>query len=348
MSVLRELTAQLENRRNLDTAGIHAASEDLANEDIDSVLKEGFLTAWSRKGETAEEIAALSYELRKKAINPGINLDQCGGRLIDVVGTGSDRAGTINISTAAVIVVAAAGIAVAKHGNRSITSKCGSADVLEALGVPIHQTPEKLRQCVHQKGIGFIYAPNYHPAFKAIAPVRKKLAERGQSTVFNIMGPLLNPAPLTHQLAGVAQESLLEKYAQVLALLGRKKAWVVHGRAGDQPMDEISTLGPTLIAEIKDGRWRMFEENFRQYFSVPNHDLEDLAGGDARTNAHFIESVLRGEDVSGKTDIILANAAAAIYIAGKSGDFMTALAVAREMIWSGKAFEKLEQWRNFN
>lgn len=339
----------LERGQELSAPEIKRVSELLLSETLDPERKAEILIKMHRKGESANEIAGFAREFKQMAVDPGISVDRCGGIIMDVCGTGADRLDTFNISTATMFVLAAAGIAVAKHGNRSITSQCGGADVLEALGVPIDLTPDQSRDSLEKNGLAFFFAPLFHPAFKQIAPVRRMLAEKGLSSIFNILGPLLNPAPLTHQLVGVSNAQIMQKYVEALHTLGRTRAWVVHGFINEQKslgMDEISLLGPTRIAEVKEGAISVRDEDFRTQFAPDEQmSIESFKGGNAIENARIISSILSGEDVSPKCHIVLVNAAAAFVIAGKAATITEGLTLAREMVWSGKAAEKLKALR---
>lgn len=343
---LSDSTAQLQSGANLDPAQARLALESLLGDADSDDAKAEFLAALARKGETADEIAAFALALRERSINPQIDRAKFSdGILADVCGTGADGAQTINVSTAAMFIVAAAGVPVAKHGNRGITSKCGGADVLEALGVRIELPPEKLKRCVEEIGVGFIFAPAYHPAFKKIAPVRKRLAEKKIRTVFNILGPLVNPARVNAQLLGVFDPSFTEKLARVLRLMGHRRALVVHGFVGDDQrgLDEMSTLGNTQISELTaDGgiKTRTLDAST---FGLRRAALGDLAGGDAQQNAQILQRILSGEERDAKTELVLLNAAAALIVVGRARDFPAALALAREQIQNGAAQKKLHQ-----
>src|SRR5260221_8765995 len=250
MATLDKLTEKATAGAELSREDVSRAMRALLDDAVAEDAKADFLTALARRGETAGEIAAFALELRARAIDPKIDAAQFGGVVLDVVGTGADMANTFNISSCVIFVVAAAGVAVAKHGNRAITSKCGSADVLTALGAKIDVSPDLARRCLETTGVTFLFAQHYHPAFKAISPVRRKLAERKQRSVFNILGPLVNPAHPTHQLVGVFDRALVGKFAEVLRLLEVKHALVVHGDG----LDELSTLGVNTMAELWAGR----------------------------------------------------------------------------------------------
>lgn len=330
-------------RQDLTRNDVAEAIRALLDDAVSDDAKAEFLTALARKGETAEEIAAFATELRARAVDPQIDPARFGGVVLNVVGTGADMAHTFNISSCAIFVAAAAGVAVAKHGNRAITSKCGSADVLAALGAKIELPPDAARRCLETAGVTFLFAPFYHPAFKAIAPVRRKLAERKQRTVFNILGPLVNPARPTHQLIGVFDRALVPKFAEVLRLLGLKHAMVVHGDG----LDELSTMGVNTMAELWAGRIEQTERDFR----VPHTSWrgvavkpEELTGGDPATNAGIVRDVLGGKDRGARRDIVLLNAAAALVVAEKAADFTNGWNLAAELIDSGAALRRLDQF----
>lgn len=343
MNALVELTSTVARGQYLSDADVTKAVAALLDTTEADDSKADFLTALARKGETAEEIAAFAVELRARAVDPQVDAGKFGGVLLDVVGTGADMAHTFNISSCTMFVAAAAGVAVAKHGNRAITSKCGSADVLAALGARIELPPDAARHCLETAGVTFFFAPLYHPAFKVIAPVRKKLAERKQRTVFNILGPLVNPARPTHALVGVFDGGLVGKYASVLQLLGMKHAMVVHGDG----LDELSTMGVNTVAELWAGR---IEQTTRDFRVKPTLDRlgpvkpEELTGGDPAMNAGIVRDVLGGKERGARRDIVLLNAAAALVVAEKAHDFEHGWKLAAELIDSGAAREKLERF----
>jgi len=343
MATLDKLTEKASAGAGLSREDIAEAMRALLDGAVAEDAKADFLTALARRGETAGEIAAFALELRARAVDPKIDPEKFGGVVLDVVGTGADMANTFNISSCTIFVVAASGVAVAKHGNRAITSKCGSADVLTALGAKIELSPEAARRCLETTGVTFFFAPHYHPAFKAISPVRRKLAERKQRSVFNILGPLVNPAHPTHQLVGVFDRALVGKFAEVLRLLEVKHALVVHGDG----LDELSTLGVNTMAELWAGRIEQTERDFR----VPHTSWRgvvvkpgELFGGDATTNAGIVQDILSGKDRSPRRDIVLLNAAAALVVAEKVTDFASGWNAAVELIDSGAAQEKLERF----
>ncbi len=289
-----------------------------------------FLTAMRIKGPTAAELAGLAQSLRSHAVqvNPGID------HLVDTCGTGGGRIKTCNVSTAAALVAAGAGVYVAKHGNRGITSGCGSADVLEALGVKIDCSPDTVAECIRQAHVGFMFAPLYHPAMKYVQPIRKALGFR---TVFNILGPLANPAHAHAHVLGVADEALMPVIIEALKLLGMQYAMVVHSRG----LDEISTAGPTKIAMLKEGRIRSQELDPADV-GITQGRLEDLRVEGPRQSADSLRAVLEGRDKGPKRDIIALNAAGAIMAGGLAPDFKKGLALAAASIDAGQALSCLE------
>ncbi len=281
-----------------------------------------FLTAMRVKGAVADELAGLALSLRTHALKVTTDVDN----LVDTCGTGGAAVKTFNISTAAAFVAAGAGVYIAKHGNRGITSKCGSADVLAELGVKIDCPPQVVAQCIQQARIGFMFAPVFHPAMKFVQPVRRSLGFR---TVFNILGPLANPAAADAQVMGVAAEDLMETIAETLKLLGAKRAMVVHSKG----LDEISTLAATKILSLADGELKSAELT-PQDFGMEPSTVEALSGSDAEVNAGIVKAVLTGKDKGPHRDIVLVNAAAAIIVAGRTdgdGDLVDEFADARKL-----------------
>jgi anthranilate phosphoribosyltransferase len=290
-----------------------------------------FLTAMRIKGATAAELAGLAKSLRSHAVAVKVDIDN----LVDTCGTGGGRFKTSNISTAAAIVAAGAGVYVAKHGNRGITSGCGSADVLEELGVKIDAGAKIVSECIKQAHIGFMFAPMFHPAMKYVQPIRKSLGFR---TVFNILGPLANPAGATAQVMGVADESLMERIAKALKLLGTRYAMVVHSNG----MDEISTAGITKIAELKEGQIISKELNPEDFgFKLAN--LEELKATDAKTSAKVLRDMLSGKESGPRKDIVVLNAAAAVIAGNMADDFGSAIELAEASVGNGKALECMEK-----
>lgn len=292
------------------------------------------LVALRMKGETPQELTGFARVMRDKAVRI-----QCRRRpLLDTCGTGGDSIKTFNISTATAFVAAGAGTAVAKHGNRSVTSQCGSADVLEALGINLQTCAETAAACLDQIGIAFLFAPAFHPAMKHAMPVRRELGIR---TVFNLLGPLTNPAGATCQLLGVPAPQWVEPIACVLANLGSQRALVVHGKGG---LDEISTLGETLVAEVRDGKVKDYAVS-PEDFGVPQAQPQDLAGGDAASNASLLTALLNGK-TGPQRDVVLVNSAAALVAAGLAQNFQQGMDLAARSIDTGAAAAKLEALRS--
>ena len=336
------LITHLENREELGPREIEVAANLLLDESICDDKKQRLLLALSKKGETPAEIAGFVEAFLEHAVDPQITDLDLQGPTLDVCGTGGDQLDLFNISTTAMFIAAAAGAVIVKHGNRGITSKSGGADVLEALGIRIDLPPEGFRMCIEQAGIGFLFAPNYHPAFKAVSAVRKKLAAAGHRSIFNLIGPLLNPARPECQLVGVADRSLCPAFAEILQRLGRESAWVVTGNApGNRSVDEISLMGSTLICKAGAFQDLEDEEITPEDFGMRKCTIEDLKGGDAKTNAIILQNILSGKDSGPKADITILNAAAAIACAGLADHMGDAIEIARETITSGAASERL-------
>jgi anthranilate phosphoribosyltransferase len=317
---------------------------DLGREDTREVMGEimrgeatpaqigGFLVALRAKGETPDEIAGCAEAMRTHVLPVRPRRDD----LVDTAGTGGDGACTINISTAAALVAAAAGAAVAKHGNRAVSSACGSADVLEALGFELEQEPDRIARSIDELGFGFLFAPSHHPAMRHAAPVRKELATR---TVFNVLGPLTNPAGARAQVVGVYSPQLVRTIAEVLARLGSRRAYVVHGAGG---IDELSPVGPNLVCEVVDGSVHERELDPESELGVPRCTVEELRGGSPDENAAAIRQVLAGGN-GGRRSAILLNAAGAIAAGGHAADLREGLELARETVDSGAAADRLER-----
>ena len=342
--MLEKFIPQLATARPLADGQVRLAVEQLTDEKVPAAGKAAFLSALAQKGETPGEIAAFARALRDKSIQPPLDAETRAREILDVVGTGGDRHGTFNISTTTAIVCAAAGVTVAKHGNRAITSQAGSADVLEALGVRIDLTPAEAARSLREHHFAFFFAPNYHPAFKHIAPARKLCAERGQRTIFNFLGPLLNPARPSAMLVGVPRPELCEPLARVLQSLGVRRAMVVCGAvpaAGH--LDELSTLGPNTVAEFYQERGFATSVLSPEQFPVQPAKLADLIGGDCKTNAEIVRRILRGEERGPKLDAVLLNAAAALFIAGKTESLVEGWDLAAEIIDDGRANAKLAE-----
>lgn len=343
--MLDTLTQHLERSEALSVAQISAAVVELIAESVSVESKATFLTALAKKGETPEEIAAFAKEIQARSIQPPLDPATRAQEILDVCGTGGDHVGTFNISTTVAIVCAAAGVIVAKHGNRAVTSKSGSADVLEALGIRVDLSPTEAAIALRDQHFAFIFAPNYHPAFKHIAPARKLCGERKQRTIFNFLGPLLNPIRPTAQLLGVPKRELCEPLARVLQSLGLRRGMVVSGQVGDAQLDELSTLGLNTVAEFYQERGFAVSTLDPKEFPLQAATLADLHGGDREVNAEIIRRILRGEDRGPKLDAVLLNASAGLFLAGRARSMAEGWELAAEVIASGKAFRKLEQLR---
>lgn len=357
--VLRDFLEQLGAGHALTDGQVGRAVAALVDEGVPVEIKAQFLAALAAKGETAEEIAAFARELRDRSISPAIDSAVRAGEILDVCGTGGDRLNTFNISTTVALVAAAAGVTVAKHGNRAITSQSGSADVLEALGIRVDLPPDEAAGFLRDHHFAFFFAPKYHPAFRHIAPARKWCAERGQRTIFNFLGPLLNPVRPTCQLIGVPRPELCERMARVLKSLGVRRGMVVsgqvngaavHASAGGaaEPappvfLDEISTLGDTTVAEFYQDRGFACSALEREHFPLQKATLADLAGGNREANAVIIRRVLGGDERGPKRDAVLLNSGAALFIAGRVRNLGEGWEAAAELIDSGRAQAKLEE-----
>jgi anthranilate phosphoribosyltransferase len=289
----------------------------------------GLLMALRVRGETVDEITGAVAAMRSKMLTVKAPADA-----VDIVGTGGDGSGSVNVSTCASFVVAGAGVPVAKHGNRALSSKSGAADVLGALGVKIDVTPEQVGRCIADAGIGFMFAPTHHPAMKNVGPTRVELATR---TIFNLLGPLSNPAGVTRQMVGVFSRHWVQPLAEVLRNLGAKSAWVVHGSDG---LDEITLTGPTYVAALENGEIRLFEITPDEA-GLPNAATEDLKGGDAVANAASLRAVLEGKPGAFR-NVALLNAAATLVVAGKAKDLKEGVALGAKSLDSGAAMDKLE------
>ncbi|MDB6040367.1 MAG: Anthranilate phosphoribosyltransferase [Verrucomicrobiales bacterium] len=339
--MLNLLTTELRNGQTLSDSQIASAVADLINEQISAISKAEFLTALALKGETWMELSAFARELRKLSIAPPLDAAMREREILDVCGTGGDRLNTFNISTTVALVAAAGGVTVAKHGNRAITSSSGSADVLEELGIPVYLSPDAAARSLATHNFAFFFAQHFHPAFKHIGAARKLCAEAGQRTIFNILGPLLNPARPTAQLVGVPRPEFCEKIAHVLQSLGVRRAMVVSGEVGDAFLDEISSLGKTHLAEFYQDKGFNQSCLEPQNFPLQPATLADLQGGDKQASAKIIRNVLSGQERGPKRDAVLLNAAAAFFLAGRSRTLLDGFDYAAEVIDSGKAHEKL-------
>jgi anthranilate phosphoribosyltransferase len=346
--MLDKLCRQLAAANPLTDEEVRLAVGQLVDEAVPALTKADFLTHLARKGETTGEIAAFARELRSRAVQPVLDGETLAGVILDVVGTGGDRLSTFNISTTVALLVAAAGVRVAKHGNRASTSPIGSADVMEALGIPFDLGPEEAVRSLREHGFAFFFAPKYHPAFRHIVPARKLCAARGQSTIFNFLGPLLNPARPTAALIGVPRPDLCEPLACVLQSLGVRRAMVVSGAVPGEDgtvrhLDELSPLGPTTIAEFYQERALTCSTLPLESFPLQPAVLADLRGGDREANATIVRRILHGEERGPKRDAVLLNAAAALFVADRTRSLAEGWDLAAETIDSGRARAKLAE-----
>lgn len=330
-TALQTAIESLARHQNLSQAEAESAMDTIMSGEATPAQIGGYLMALRIKGETVDEITGSALSMRRAANHPPI--DDARG-LVDTCGTGGDGAHTFNISTTVAFVTAGTGIPVAKHGNRSVSSKSGSADVLGALGVNINLQPDQVAECVNDCGIGFMFAPNFHPAMKhAIGPRR----ELGVRTIFNILGPLANPAGARRQLIGVFAQPLTQIMAEVLLHMGAERAMVVHGHNG---LDELATSGFNIVSELVDGRVETYTLDPTEY-GFPTADPRAYEGGDPETNAKITRDILSGAITDAKRDIVLLNAGAAITIGGKADNLADGIRMAAESIDSGAAAEKL-------
>ena len=336
------LTQSLRSGNDLAPGQIREAVAALISDEIPGAEKKEFLKALRAKGETAAEIAAFSLALLAHALTPELDPARLPGPTLDVCGTGGDQRGFFNVSTAVMFVAAACGACVMKHGNRSVTSKTGAADVLEELGVKLKLTPVRLRQCLEQHGVAFIFAPAWHPAFKSIGPVRKELAAEGIPTIFNLLGPLLNPARPEHQLVGLFSAALLPKYAEALRILGRRCAWAVHGDG----TDELALTGASEVCAIKGGDISTFSVA-PEDAGLQRCDPAALTGGERTENARILHAILDGSEHGPKRDMVLLNSSAALVVAGLASSLADGVEIARRAIERGAALAKLRALQSF-
>ncbi len=328
--MIAEAIKKVVSGQDLERDAMHDVFGSVMDGKASDVQKSAFLIALRMKGETADEITGAAMAMRER-VTP---LTTDGANVIDTCGTGGDGRGTFNISTIAAIVAAGAGAMVAKHGNRAVSSSCGSADLLMELGVAIDLDAPRMSEVLRRTGISFLFAPKLHPAMGAVAAVRRELGVR---TIFNVLGPLTNPAFARRQVLGVYSDHLVELLARVLLALGTEHAMVVHSRDG---LDEISVSEPTHVCEVCYGEIRSFELTPEE-IGMRRHPIEAIAGGDTRENARIARSVLAGEE-GARADIVAANAGAALYVAGVVATIRDGVALAQEAIRSGRAMQKLE------
>lgn len=332
--MIKEAIVKIVDKQDLTYDEAYTVMNEIMNGETSPTQNAAFLAALSTKSakaETTDEIAGCAAAMREHAIKVSHNMD-----VLEIVGTGGDGAHSFNISTTSAIVIAAGGVKVAKHGNRAASSKCGAADCLEALGVNIDLSPEKCVELLEKTGICFFFAQKYHTSMKYVGSIRKELGIR---TVFNILGPLTNPASPSMQLLGVYDEYLVEPLARVLSSLGVKRGMVVYGK---DKLDEIAACSPTLICELNEGNYNTYTVT-PEDFGLTSCKKEDLAGGTPEENAAITLSILKGEQES-KRNAVLLNAGASLYIGGKAETFADGVKLAANLIDSGKALEKLEEF----
>lgn len=334
----------VQSGQELSVEQITEAAEFLLDENASVDKKVSFLKGLSAKGETPSEIAGFVEAFLERAVDPGTDGIEFNGPTIDVCGTGGDKLNLFNVSTTSMFVIAAGGATVVKHGNRGITSKSGGADVLEALGVRLDISPETFRKCLDEAGVGFLFAQMYHPAFKAVGPVRVELAKDGIRTIFNLIGPLLNPVRPQCQLIGVCDSALGPVFSEILQRLGRESSWIVNGRTADgRPVDEMSLMGETAV--FKSGKAdKLTEETVKpEDFNLQPCSEEDLKGGDAEENAQILVDILSGKERGAKRDMVLLNAGAGLACAGLADSILSGVEMAGKLIDSGKALERLHK-----
>lgn len=330
--MIKEAIIKLSKKQDLVYAEAEAVMDEIMSGQATPVQMSAYLTALALKGETIDEITASAAGMRAHCIKLLHNLD-----VLEIVGTGGDGSNSFNISTTSSLVIAAGGVPVAKHGNRAASSKSGAADVLEALGVKITLTPERSAEILKKINICFLFAQNYHIAMKYVAPIRKELGIR---TVFNILGPLSNPAGANMELMGVYDQSLVEPLAQVMANLGVDRGMVVYGQ---DSLDEISMCAPTSVCEIRDGKFTSYEITPEQ-FGYERCEKGTLTGGTPAENAEITKAILKGEEKGPKRQAVCLNAGAALYIAGKAASIEEGVKLAESLIDSGAALKKLEEF----
>ena len=333
--MIKEAIIKLTNKENLSYEESKAVMNEIMSGEASDVQKSAYLTALTMKGETIDEITGSAEEMRNHAVQLSHE-----GDVLEIVGTGGDKSDSFNISTTSSLVIASAGVPVAKHGNRAASSKSGAADVLESLGVKITISPRKSAELLQNIGICFLFAQSYHTAMKYVGPIRKELGIR---TIFNILGPLANPASANLQVMGVYDESLVEPLAKVLSNLGVKRALVVYGQ---DRLDEISASAETSVCEVKDGTFKSYTISPEQ-FGLTRCKKEELTGGTPDENAAITKAVLAGEQGARRTAVVL-NAGAGLYVAGKADSIEAGVRLAEELIDSGKAEKKLEEFVKYS
>jgi anthranilate phosphoribosyltransferase len=347
MSELHELTPRLRQGLELSAAEVASAAAALteATDDSGDAVKVEFLRALSDKGETAAEIAGFAEAFRGRALDPGVA--EYAARAIDVVGTGGDHTGAFNISSLVVLTLACAGVPVMKHGNRGVTSKCGSADLLAGLGFKIDASPERLREALRELGYVFFFAPGFHPAFKHIAPARKRLAAEGRRSIFNVLGPLINPGRPAHVLMGVFSEAWTPKLAETLHRLGTTGGLAAHGRIdAERGVDELTSATDTRVCGF--GRNRDLDAVWRpEELGVRRAPFSELLGGDLAANLEIVDALLSGRGPAGLADTVALNASVGLWICGRTATPAEAVGHARDLLVGGAVKAKIAATREF-
>ena len=336
--MIKTLIKKITERENLTSKEMEYLFNELMEGKLTDTQIGGILIGLKMKGETVEEITSAAKIMREKAVKIDIK-DK--SNLVDTCGTGGDKVDTFNVSTITAFVVAGAGVKVAKHGNRSISSKCGSADIMEALGIKVDLPVEKVKEAIENIGLGFLFAPIFHPAMKNVIRQRRELGVR---TIFNILGPLSNPTKAYYQLVGVYDENLVKPVAKVLSNLGLKRGYVVYGTEG---LDEVSITSPTVVAEINNGDIEIYTVK-PEDFGLKRASLEDIKGGDINHNLKIALDILKGKDNTAKTDFVALNSAFALKSVGKVKTIKEGIELAKETIYNKKAYEVLEKLREFS
>jgi anthranilate phosphoribosyltransferase len=343
--MLPDFTTRLQARQDLTATEAAAAARALASAEVPEADKIEFLSALHAKGETATEIAAFAETYRAVARDPGVQ--EWAPRALDIVGTGGDHAGGFNVSTLVTLLLASAGVPVMKHGNAGITSKCGSADLMAAFGLDLQASPEKTRAALRDLGYCFFFAPAYHPTFKHIAPARKALAARGQRTIFNILGPLINPGRPANVMLGVYSPELVAKFAATLDVLGCPSGIVAHGVIAEgKGIDELTTATDNIVAGV--GRLKGATQHWGAAdFGMERAPFADLIGGDVATNLALTEAILAGRGPRGLVDTIVAVGALGLWVVGRQPDLRSGVPVARDLLLGGAVAKKIAATREF-
>jgi len=340
---MESIISQLNARKELSKSQVREVTALLLDEGVADGDKADILRKLSEKGETPGELAAFVEAFLEYARDPEMDEMSLSGPTIDVCGTGGDKLNLFNVSTTSMFVIAAGGAVVVKHGNRGITSKSGGADVLEALGIDIQCSSEIFRKSISEAGVGFLFAPEYHPAFKAVVGVRKLLAAEGVRTIFNLIGPLLNPVRPDYQLVGVFAQQWVSVFADILHRLGRKQAWAVHGQTQDgQAVDEMSIMGTTHICQSRGAGFVEERKVSPMDFGIELAEVGSLVGGEADENAAILKSILNGSDQGPKRDMVVLNSAAGLCCAGLAESIEEGVGKAKDLINSGEAMKRLE------